>query len=272
MNITPDFVNGIEFKKFKRTWGDCSMEILVTLGIKCQLSKSSTIVFNDTEDIDLMFDVGEFDGEKLLKDLVRFNLATIVGENEYRIDYFEETNRQLLSNWANGERKRCKADDYQKRRNIANSYISKKSVRQAIFARDKHRCVCCGSTEDLTIDHIIPVSKGGESDFDNLQTLCLSCNANKGDKILVDPTDVNSSEVNLSQVNSSQDKSTQQKTRQDNTSQVNSSQWYASQSTSNAGQSRSNAIGGCFTNASDVNKDWTGFNIPDEDDLDEPPF
>ena len=40
-------------------------------------------------------------------------------------------------------------------------------------------CLACGSTEAITIDHIIPLSKGGGSQMDNLQLLCKSCNCSK---------------------------------------------------------------------------------------------
>jgi 5-methylcytosine-specific restriction endonuclease McrA len=44
-------------------------------------------------------------------------------------------------------------------------------------------CVVCESTEDLTLDHVIPLTKGGEG-FDpaNLTTLCRSCNSSKGNR------------------------------------------------------------------------------------------
>ena len=50
-----------------------------------------------------------------------------------------------------------------------------------IFRRDGFCCKICGSIDDLTIDHIIPISKDGSDDDDNLQTLCKSCNSRKGD-------------------------------------------------------------------------------------------
>lgn len=41
-------------------------------------------------------------------------------------------------------------------------------------------CVFCGASENLTIDHIVPVSRGGTDDIDNLQAACRRCNSSKG--------------------------------------------------------------------------------------------
>jgi hypothetical protein len=53
-------------------------------------------------------------------------------------------------------------------------------MRFAVYNRDGNRCRKCGSTRDLEVDHIYPISKGGKSTFDNLQTLCHRCNIEKG--------------------------------------------------------------------------------------------
>lgn len=58
-------------------------------------------------------------------------------------------------------------------------------MRFAVYERDGYKCRHCGKsdlTENLEIDHIKPISKGGKSTYDNLQTLCRSCNKNKGDR------------------------------------------------------------------------------------------
>jgi hypothetical protein len=52
----------------------------------------------------------------------------------------------------------------------------KPSVRRKIFERDNNQCRWCGTSENLTIDHIQPVSEGGTNRQSNLQTLCRSCN------------------------------------------------------------------------------------------------
>lgn len=56
-------------------------------------------------------------------------------------------------------------------------------LRFAVYDRDKNRCVKCGSRSNLEIDHIIPISKGGKTEFSNLQTLCKNCNQKKSNVI-----------------------------------------------------------------------------------------
>lgn len=58
-------------------------------------------------------------------------------------------------------------------------------LRQEIFERDGYTCVNCRSKEkeSLEIDHIKPISKGGKTEPDNLQTLCHDCNIRKGNDI-----------------------------------------------------------------------------------------
>lgn len=56
-------------------------------------------------------------------------------------------------------------------------------LRERIYERDGHKCVFCGSPDDLTLDHIHPKSLGGADTEDNLQTLCRSCNSSKGARV-----------------------------------------------------------------------------------------
>lgn len=59
-------------------------------------------------------------------------------------------------------------------------------MRFAVYERDGYRCKKCGQSDveaNLEIDHIIPISKGGKSTFDNLQTLCHECNVRKGNQV-----------------------------------------------------------------------------------------
>lgn len=64
-----------------------------------------------------------------------------------------------------------------------------KRQRFRIFQRDRFTCSYCGRTPPtivLVIDHVIPVSKGGTGDEENLITSCESCNQGKADKLLSD--------------------------------------------------------------------------------------
>lgn len=55
--------------------------------------------------------------------------------------------------------------------------------RAAVFRRDGYQCVYCGDyTEPLECDHVIPVSRGGETSMENLVTACRPCNREKGAK------------------------------------------------------------------------------------------
>ncbi|MHB9131855.1 MAG: HNH endonuclease [Armatimonadota bacterium] len=56
-------------------------------------------------------------------------------------------------------------------------------TRKSIFTRDGHRCVYCGTTSlPLTIDHVIPHSRGGSDEWNNLVCCCTKCNNFKGSR------------------------------------------------------------------------------------------
>lgn len=52
-----------------------------------------------------------------------------------------------------------------------------------VFQRDGRLCAFCGSVARLTIDHIIPLARGGDNELENLQVLCQSCNSRKGTRL-----------------------------------------------------------------------------------------
>jgi 5-methylcytosine-specific restriction endonuclease McrA len=54
--------------------------------------------------------------------------------------------------------------------------------RKRIYKRDNNQCVYCGSEKNLTIDHIIPRSRGGKNSWVNLVTCCSYCNLKKANK------------------------------------------------------------------------------------------
>ena len=59
----------------------------------------------------------------------------------------------------------------------------RKITRRAVFARDSWTCQYCGSRSNLTVDHVIPRSKGGALDWENIVASCAPCNRRKGDHL-----------------------------------------------------------------------------------------
>ncbi|KAB2926032.1 MAG: HNH endonuclease [Bacteroidetes bacterium] len=61
--------------------------------------------------------------------------------------------------------------------------------RKNILRRDGHRCQYCGRGDvPLTVDHVVPKSRGGEDTWENLVAACVRCNNKKGDRM---PDEVN---------------------------------------------------------------------------------
>ena len=61
--------------------------------------------------------------------------------------------------------------------------------RKNIFERDGHRCQYCGkrfSKQDLTIDHVLPRSRGGRDTWENLVLACVKCNLKKSNRTPVE--------------------------------------------------------------------------------------
>lgn len=50
---------------------------------------------------------------------------------------------------------------------------------QQVLAKHGGKCIYCGKTKNITIEHKIPIIRGGTNDFDNLAPACYSCNVKK---------------------------------------------------------------------------------------------
>lgn len=53
---------------------------------------------------------------------------------------------------------------------------------KSILEEHDYACVICGTKDNIVIDHIVPLSKGGTNTLDNVQPLCISCNSVKGNR------------------------------------------------------------------------------------------
>ena len=67
--------------------------------------------------------------------------------------------------------------------NVPRDTHRRKITRRAVFARDGWTCQYCGSRSSLTVDHVIPRSKGGDSSWENIVASCAPCNRRKGDSL-----------------------------------------------------------------------------------------
>ena len=80
------------------------------------------------------------------------------------------------SDW---ERQRRELTELERRRHT----FAKKSrdLFVQLVVHDGAACAQCGSTKNLTVDHVVPMAPGGSDDLTNLQILCKSCNSSKRD-------------------------------------------------------------------------------------------
>lgn len=122
--------------------------------------------------------------------LVYRNLAKIVSTDDYSTYSFED----WLNVNGNGGHSYIRAVNFKLRvpevivLTLYGGIPRKETVltRKAIFERDNNTCQYCGRKmrkEKLTIDHVIPKSRGGGEAWGNLVLACLDCNARKRNKI-----------------------------------------------------------------------------------------
>lgn len=108
---------------------------------------------------------------------------------EYQLDY-----QRRNSDAINARRRKNYAEDptmvkryvHKRRALLANAEgFFTDAEWKALLEQCDHRCLKCGSSDDITPDHVVPLSRGGSNWIDNIQPLCRSCNARKH----VDDTD-----------------------------------------------------------------------------------
>lgn len=102
--------------------------------------------------------------------------------------YFQETGKHLDS-YKRRQRRKSRIRDYKTR----GAKVVDNIVLSDLLRRDNWKCKLCGKSvqkkniyadDAAEIDHIIPLSKGGEHSYDNTQILCRKCNREKGDSII----------------------------------------------------------------------------------------
>ena len=104
---------------------------------------------------------------------------------EYRKENSEDINKYMRE-WraANGDKAKAIVH---RRRSLKKASGGRYSAAEwnALVSHYGNKCLGCGRDDlPLTVDHIIPIAKGGRSDIDNLQPLCRACNSRKRDKVI----------------------------------------------------------------------------------------
>ena len=109
------------------------------------------------------------------------------GRNTYRKEA-----RFEISDLKNVLKAAEKQNDYAQSREYQRSLMTS-SLRYSVLRRDQFRCQICGASAadgvKLEVDHIMPISKGGKTEMNNLRTLCERCNRGKRDRY--DPSGAN---------------------------------------------------------------------------------
>lgn len=88
--------------------------------------------------------------------------------------------RQFESDGGSKDRVRRYRERMKKNAGDCNGYMK---YRDTVIERDGGACVYCGSTENLCIDHIVPIVLGGDHEPDNLATACKACNSGKSGRL-----------------------------------------------------------------------------------------
>jgi 5-methylcytosine-specific restriction endonuclease McrA len=128
------------------------------------------LLFKDLAEV-VQFEEGQY---------TTYDFATWCEVSEYRAKHF----RQVDDDWVRTTSSEIQAPrvirllDYEK--------LPKQTVkfnRRNIFARDNNQCQYCGRkfpTSELSLDHVVPRSQGGQSTWENIVCACVSCNVRKG--------------------------------------------------------------------------------------------
>lgn len=104
-----------------------------------------------------------------------------VDDGDDELEYWDLP-KSTIERWEEHERV-AKAARIQRHKEwlvLENLRIAASKMLPEIAKHDGTLCRHCGATQKLTVDRIIPRSRGGTNDLDNLQLLCRACNSRKG--------------------------------------------------------------------------------------------
>lgn len=165
--------NGFEFSGHYSMSTDLFISLFkhyVETGENC-LDDYSEYIYLKWRDVSGMDMCSNDEYEHISKALSRLRRLRIIdpddlGEQRSKLERLRKNYRAYLSKLRNEPRRKATAHT--------------RKIRSKVFEKYGRKCLCCGATKNLSIDHVVPLSKGGVNDISNYQPLCKSCNSKKG--------------------------------------------------------------------------------------------
>lgn len=117
--------------------------------------------------------------------IVGFPISTVAEQLGFEVDLVERILQQLRAKAIIVEERFADWRDIRSPGSDRPSPTVWRALREFVFGRDGYICQYCGERgRRLECDHVVPVSRGGSSEPENLLTACFDCNRSKRDKLL----------------------------------------------------------------------------------------
>lgn len=110
------------------------------------------------------------------------NAARIAEQTRQYKDAHREELKAAYQRWKRANPDKVREKKYRRRMQVRERFVER-VTRKAVYERDRGICMICGKRcawDDATIDHILPLSAGGEHSYRNVQLAHMACNRRRG--------------------------------------------------------------------------------------------